>query len=263
MALDIQRSLDFGGVRKILNLPDGTNPQDPATVAQLNAAVEGIAWKDSVRVRTGSNVTVSAPGAALDGVTMVANDRVLLGAQTLPAENGIYIWNGAAVAMTRALDMNVAAEVEQAVTTVEEGTSAGTSWRQTIVNVTLGTTGLTWTTFGTSAGAASTASAGIVQLATQAEVDTGTDALKVVTPATLAGSVYASKKFAANFGDGSATSYAITHNLNSFDVDVEVFRNSGNRDSVLCEVQRTSVNVVTLVFDSAVASNALRAKIST
>jgi hypothetical protein len=263
MALDIQRSLDFGGARRILNLPDGVGAQEPATVAQLNAAVEGIAWKDSVRVRVSGNTNIAAPGAALDGVTMAANDRVLLGAQTLPAENGIYIWNGAAVPMTRAADMNVAAEVEQAVTTVEEGTSAGTSYRQTAVNVTLGTTALAWTVFGASAGAASTGSAGIVQLATQVEADAGSDAAKAITSATLAASVWASKKFTANFGDGSATSYAITHNLNSFDVDVEVFRNSGNRDTVLCEVQRTSVNQVTLVFDTAVAASALRVKIST
>lgn len=263
MALDVQRSLDFGNARRITNLPDGVGAQEPATVAQLNAAVEGIAWKDSVRVRTGSNVTVASPGASLDGVALAANDRVLLGAQTAPAENGIYIWNGAAVPMTRSLDMNVAAEVEQAVTTVEEGTSAGTSWRQTIVNVTLGTTGLAWTTFGTAASAASETVAGIAELATQAETDAGTDDLRMVTPLKLATSVFASKKFAVNFGDGSATSYAINHNLNSFDVDVEVFRNSGNRDTVLCEIQRTTVNQVTLVFDSAVASNALRVKIST
>jgi hypothetical protein len=74
----------------------------------------------------------------------------------------------------------------------------------------------------------------------------------------LATSPFAKRQFAANFGDGSASSYAITHNLNTFDVQVEVFRNSGNRDTVLLEVQRTSVNQVTLVTDSAVASNALR-----
>ena len=39
MAIDVQRTLDFGNTRKIINLPDGVNAQDPATVAQLNAAV--------------------------------------------------------------------------------------------------------------------------------------------------------------------------------------------------------------------------------
>lgn len=261
MAVDVQRTLDFGGARRIVNLPDGTDPQHPATVAQLNAAIEGLNWKDSVRVSTQGNIDLSAPGATIDGITMVASDRVLVRAQTDAEFNGIYIWNGAAVAMTRSLDMNSAAEVEQATTTVEEGTNAGVTYRQTEVNVTLGTTALAWTTFGTAAGAATETSAGIVELATQAEVDTGTDVLRAVTPGYLAGSVWATRKFGANFGDGSATSFALTHNFNTYDVVVEVFRNSGNRDTVLVEVQRTSVNQVTIVVDTAPASNAFRALI--
>ena len=51
---------------------------------------------------------------------MVAADRFLAKNQTAPAENGIYIWNGAAVAATRALDANTAAELEQAIVTVED-----------------------------------------------------------------------------------------------------------------------------------------------
>lgn len=97
MSKAILSDLDFGNVARITNLPDATAPQQPATLAQVNAAVEGLAWKDSVRVATTSNINLAAPGASLDGVTMVANDRFLPMAQTTAAQNGIYIWNGAAV----------------------------------------------------------------------------------------------------------------------------------------------------------------------
>jgi hypothetical protein len=160
--------------------------------------------------------------------------------------------------MTRALDASTFPDLEQAVTTVEEGTNAGTSYRQTAVNGTLGSSSVTWTTFGTSAGAASETSSGTAEIATQAETDAGTDDARIVTPLKLASSPWAAKKFAANIGDGSATSFAVTHNLNTRDVRVEVYRNSGNFDSVLAEVQRTSVNAVTIVFDNAPASNAYR-----
>ncbi len=258
MPIDVQRTLDFGGVRKIINLPNGTNAQDPVTVSQLNSAVEGLAWKDSARVATQANTNLAAPGAAVDGVTMASGDRVLVRAQTTASENGIYIWNGAAVAMTRSLDANTSDELEQAVVTVEEGTSAGVTYRQSTVNFTLGSGSVTWATFGGAVGNASTSSTGVVQLATQAEVDTGSDAAKVVTPATLAGSVYATKKYNVLIGDGAATSYTVTHNLNTRDVEVEVYRNSGTYDTVLVEVQRTTVNSVTVLFDSAPAANAYR-----
>ena len=259
MAVDVQRTLDFGGARRIVNLPDPASAQDAATKAYVDSAVEGLAWKDSARVSTQGNLNLASPGATIDGITMSANDRVLVRAQSAGAENGIYIWNGAAVAMTRSLDMNSAAEVEQAVVTIEEGTNAGATYRQSVVNVTLGSTSLSWTVFGSSAGAASETSAGIVELATQAEVDAGADTARAITPAGLAASVFATRKFGANFGDGSATSFVLTHNFNTYDVAVEIFRNSGNRDTVMAEVQRTSVNAVTIVVDTAPAASAYRA----
>lgn len=263
MAVDVQRTLDFGNARKIINLPDGVNPQDAATVAQLNSAIEGTNWKDSVRVSTQGNINLASPGATIDGIAMVANERVIVRSQTTAAENGIYIWNGAAVAMTRSLDANTSTELEQAITTVEEGTNAGVSYRQTLINFTLGSGSVNWTLYGAGAGPASETSAGIAEIATQAETDAGTDDARFVTPLKLAASPFAAKKIAANIGDGSATSYTVTHNFNTRDVRVEVVRTSGNFDTVVTEVQRTSVNAVTVIFDTAPASNAFRVLIST
>lgn len=256
MSIDVQSTLDFGNARKIVNLPDGVNPQDAATVAQLNAAVEGLAWKDSVRVSTQGNLNLAAPGATIDGITMASGDRFLARSQTTGSENGIYIWNGAATPATRSLDASTFNELEQAVLTVEEGTNAGASYRQTVVNGTIGSTTNTWTSFGTASGAASETSSGIAELATQAETDAGTDDLRIVTPLKLATSPWAKRQFTANIGDGSATSYAVTHNLNTNNVSIEVIRNSGNRDTVIVECRRTSVNQATIVFDTAPASNA-------
>lgn len=255
MSQKVLSDLDLGSVARIINLLDGTDPQHPATVAQLNAAIEGLAWKDSVRVATQSNINLSSPGSTIDGVTMVAGDRALVPAQSSSAQNGLYIWNGAAVAMTRALDASTAAELEQAVVTVEEGTSAGAAFRQTAVNFVLGTDPVTWIAFGTVAPAATETTAGIAELATQAETDTGTDDARIVTPLKL--STWSGRKLkgTALIGDGSATQFDVTHNFNTRDVQVEVVRNASPWDTVHCDITRPDANTVRLNFSAAPTSN--------
>jgi len=89
-------------------------------------------------------------------------------------------------------------------------------------------------------------------------VDAGTDDTRIVTPLKLNNLAGRVRKASTNIGDGSATTFTVTHNLNSRDVIVCVFPNSGQYDDVEVDVQRTSVNAVTLVFATAPATNAYR-----
>ena len=65
------------------------------------------------------------------------------------------------------------------------------------------------------------------------------------------------KKASANVGNGSATSFAITHNLNSRDVVVNVYDNA-TYDTVETDVVRTDANTVTVSFTVAPTNNAYR-----
>jgi hypothetical protein len=159
--------------------------------------------------------------------------------------------------MTRSLDASTFPELEQAITTVEEGTSAGAVYRQDQVNGTLGTSSINWVSFGTSAPAASESTAGIAELATQAETDAGTDDLRIVTPLKLATWSGRTKKYSVSIGDGSATSYTVTHNLATRDVQVVVYNNS-TYDEVITDVTHATTNTLTIVFATAPASNAYR-----
>ena len=58
-------------------------------------------------------------------------------------------------------------------------------------------------------------------------------------------------KSVANIGDGSATSYAVNHNLGSRDVIWQLYRNSGSFDDGIPDVQRTSINQITVLFEVA------------
>ena len=258
MARSILTDFDFGSVSKILNLPSPTSAGDAVPKSYVDSAIEGLSWKDAARVSTQGNINLSAPGATIDGITMASGDRVLVRSQTTQSQNGIYIWNGAAVAATRALDASTFAELEQAIVPVEEGTDAGTQFRQTQVNGTIDSSNVIFTSFGTAAPSASESTAGIAEIATQAETDTGTDDSRIVTPLKLKTWSGAPKRYAAAFGDGSATSYTITHNLGSRDLTVAVYRNSGNYDEVECDVEHSTTNTVTLKFSAAPTSNQYR-----
>jgi hypothetical protein len=257
MAKPILSDLDFQNVSKITNLPNGSAPQEPVTVAQLDAAIEGVKSKEAARVSTQGNIDLSSPGAAIDGVTLSVGDRFLARAQTDPIENGVYIFNGAAVAATRALDFNSASEANNALVPIAEGSDAGVTFRQTTANPVIGTDPVVFILFGTVVPNASETIAGKIEIATQAEVDAGTDDLRAITPLKLATYAGLLRKFSASLGDGSATQFDLTHNLGTDDVQIEVYDNT-SKESVIVDAKRQSSNVVRLNFNTAPTSNQFR-----
>jgi hypothetical protein len=69
------------------------------------------------------------------------------------------------------------------------------------------------------------------------------------------------RSFAASIGDGSNTSYTVTHNLGTKDVIVQLYDTSSN-DTVFADIVRTSTSVVTVSFTSAPTTNDIRVLIS-
>jgi hypothetical protein len=251
MSIPIWQNFDLRNDSRLINVPNPINPTDVANKQYVDSAVEGISWKASVRVASQANVTIASPTATIDGISLVSGDRVLIRANTNATENGIYLFDTGSTPLVRSNDASTFKELEQAVVTVEEGTSGGTSFRQTAVNGTIGTTNIVWVSFGTSAPIATETTAGIAEIATQTEVNNGTNDTNFITPLKLNNWGSRIRKISQFIGDGSATSITVNHNLNTRDVSVTAYANSGDFDQILVETRHATLNSVTLVFSTA------------
>jgi hypothetical protein len=245
---------------KIYNVVDPTNPQDAATKnyvdTQMQSTAAGIDAKASVRIASTGNLGLSGL-AAIDGVTPVANDRILAKNQTTASQNGVYL--AAAGAWTRALDADQNNEVTPgAFWYVEEGTANGvTQWRiQNTGAIVVGTTALTINQFG--AGAIYTASNGILLSAGNfTAVAIASGGLSVVSGGIQVDTSIVARKFSATIGDGSTTTITVTHNLGTQDVIVSV-RDASTNAVILADVVANATNTITVAFSAAPASNAYR-----
>lgn len=102
--------------------------------------------------------------------------------------------------------------------------------------------------------------AGVIEIATQAEVNTGTDDLRAVTPlklVTYVASQISGGKHGADVGNGAATSIVVNHALGTIDVHVQIKDNS-TLELVECDVDITDANNITLTFNVAPAVSAYR-----
>ena len=246
--------------QKITNLAAPTDPTDAANKGYVDAAVVGIDWKASVRVATTAAVTLATAfenGDTLDGVTLATGNRVLVKDQADGSENGIYTVN-ASGAPTRATDADTAAEITASFAVfVEEGTvNADSAW--TLTNngtVTVGTTVLVFTQF-TGLGQI-TAGAGLTKAANTLDVGAGAGITVNANDVAIDTAVVV-RKYAVNLGDGSATSYTITHNLGTRDVTVALYEVASPYAEVLADIEHTTTNTITVKFSVAPTTDQYR-----
>ena len=103
----------------------GAEANSTSCQLQLNSssvygpAYAGVTNRTSVRAMSTSNITLSG-AQNIDGVAIIAGDRVLVAGQTNAINNGIYV--AAARSWTRAADMAAASNASNAWMTVNEGT---------------------------------------------------------------------------------------------------------------------------------------------
>jgi hypothetical protein len=103
----------------------------------IDNLITGITWKNAVRVATTVNITLSGT-QTIDGVAVVAGNRVLVKNQTFTTQNGIY--TVAAGAWVRAVDADTPTELEESTVLVTLGTiNKNTQWTQSFVITTIGT----------------------------------------------------------------------------------------------------------------------------
>ena len=244
---------------KITNLATPTNPGDAANKGYVDAAVAGVDWKASVRAATTESITLSGE-QTIDGVSVVAGDRVLVKNQSTGSQNGVYV--AASGSWARSTDANENAEVTAGFAVfVEEGTvNADSGWVLTTDgSITVGSTALSFTQFTglgqVTAGDGLTKTGnvinavggtGIAITADSIAVDRATNGAKVALI------------YTASIGDGEATSYTVTHNLGSKDVGVTIYDNSSPYAEVFADVEHTSTTAVTVKFAAAPSTNKYR-----
>ena len=109
---------------------------------RLHGVTASLAVKAPVRAATTANITLSGE-QTIDGVAVVADDRVLVKSQTDGIENGVY--DAKSGAWVRALDFDGTRDVKSGTfVVVASGTAgAGTLWRITTADdITIGTTSI-------------------------------------------------------------------------------------------------------------------------
>ena len=128
---------------------DPTAALQAATKQYVDNAITGLDFKQSVRATTTANITLSGT-QTIDGVALIAGDRVLVKDQTTANQNGIYVVAAGSWSRASDADNSPAGEVTAGMYAfIEEGTTyASSGWVLATANpITLGSTNLSFQQF--------------------------------------------------------------------------------------------------------------------
>ena len=105
--------------QKITSLATPTATTDAATKGYVDSVSQGLDVKDSVKVATTANITLSGT-QTIDGVAVSADERVLVKDQSTASQNGLYLCK--ASTWERTTDLATGANAAGMFTFVEQGT---------------------------------------------------------------------------------------------------------------------------------------------
>ena len=175
----------------VTGLSQPVNDTDQANKLYVDSVAQGIDIKQSVRVATTQNITLSGT-QTIDGIQVVQGNRVLVKNQTDASQNGIYVVQQGA--WTRSTDANTNDKVHPGMFTfVEEGTTNQDSGWVLVTDqpITLGTTNLEFEQFSGAgqivAGAGLTKTGNTLNIGSGDGITVGADSISATVDGTTIG----------------------------------------------------------------------------
>lgn len=247
MAAKFHTGIDLANQRGI-NAASPSVSTDLVNKGYVDSLLEGLKWKDAVRVATttpGTLATSFENGDVIDTtVTLVTGDRILIKDQVDQKENGLYTVNTSG-APTRSLDANTGAELNSATVVVSSGTvNHDMVYTQSTDNPVIGSSNLVWVLAG---GAVYSADGqGVKLTGTQFSLSLdGPGLTQSASGVKVDVSIFPRK---ASVDCAASTSTVITHNFGTKDVQVSLREIANDMVSEYADFVATSTTTVTVTF---------------
>ena len=277
-----EADVDFG-TNKLTNVKTGTASSDGVNLGQVQTLIAGVGvFKGGYNANTGLTTDLGVGNGSLDGASNIALDLgdffVVTTAGTAfyseTLEVGDLIFANQDISASSNPAQSVYTVVIQDQNVAGAGATDGATQKGVAgfdsanfgvtANgfVTLDNTGVSAGSYGgasKSLSATVTAKGLLSSLSEQAIAITASQVTDFCSAVSTC--IAANEQYAVSIGNGSDTSYVVTHNLGTRDVVVQLYDNS-SYDTVYAEVSRNSTSQVTISFTTAPTNNDIRVLIT-